>query len=342
MKANKVINSINFVLNEDAYSKFSTIQLYQKLGHDGFITYFKNVFIKAITRASDDYSGLKNHTCNVREDTDRTVIMVESSKAASAEVFIIYFYGPELKQQIATSKLFMSYTVNLITPEKHYERVTDSSSLLGSTRNLYASVSSVVEYLYNLPSVEKIRLVAIDKKNMNDPAREIKPSDYHKYTPIELSKNMSLEDFSKYISKCFSTSVKRYYNPVKEFPINLKKIKDSVEYSHSTQYVEILRHKTFFIKSPKPRLTESFLIGYHTKMNDQSFFSLNYTFSYDFGILPRGKDYVRDSVSSKYLIKADIKGIETRIDLGVANVLASSKILAIKTACVEIMKNGYE
>jgi hypothetical protein len=40
-KAHNLINEINSILNEDAYSKYKPKQLYMKLGVDGFAEYLE-------------------------------------------------------------------------------------------------------------------------------------------------------------------------------------------------------------------------------------------------------------------------------------------------------------
>jgi predicted ester cyclase len=48
MKANKITNSINLVINEDKFSKYSMQQVYDELGKDGFIDYTTQLCSKII------------------------------------------------------------------------------------------------------------------------------------------------------------------------------------------------------------------------------------------------------------------------------------------------------
>jgi hypothetical protein len=50
LKANHLIKSINNLLNEDAYSKFTLKQLYTKLGKEGLFKYIKDVCLVVARR----------------------------------------------------------------------------------------------------------------------------------------------------------------------------------------------------------------------------------------------------------------------------------------------------
>ena len=48
MKASKLTNSINLLLNEDKFSKYTIKQIYDELGEEGFIEYIEDLCQKAI------------------------------------------------------------------------------------------------------------------------------------------------------------------------------------------------------------------------------------------------------------------------------------------------------
>jgi hypothetical protein len=48
MEANKIINSINFILNEDKFSKYTYRQIYDELGKEDFFDYIDDIVRKTI------------------------------------------------------------------------------------------------------------------------------------------------------------------------------------------------------------------------------------------------------------------------------------------------------
>jgi hypothetical protein len=48
MKASKLTNSIYSILNEDKFSKYTLIQLYDELGEEGFVDYIEEICTKVI------------------------------------------------------------------------------------------------------------------------------------------------------------------------------------------------------------------------------------------------------------------------------------------------------
>jgi hypothetical protein len=55
MQANNLIKEINSVINEDAYSRYTAKQLYQKLGKDGFLNYLEDISQKIVRRNNLEY-----------------------------------------------------------------------------------------------------------------------------------------------------------------------------------------------------------------------------------------------------------------------------------------------
>ena len=58
MKANKITNSINNILNEDKFSKYTLIQIIDELGEEDFVEYLSNTALK-ISKSIEVLKNLK-------------------------------------------------------------------------------------------------------------------------------------------------------------------------------------------------------------------------------------------------------------------------------------------
>jgi hypothetical protein len=59
LRANKITNSINILLNEDKFSKYSMQQIIDELGEDEFVDYLEKVTTKIIRNLNEKYIRVK-------------------------------------------------------------------------------------------------------------------------------------------------------------------------------------------------------------------------------------------------------------------------------------------
>ena len=85
MKANKITNSINILLNEDKFSKYTLKQIYDELGPEDFFDYLSNAALKIIKNIDKIFNGVKVEISN------RVIYYNIPDSATPAAVFILRY-----------------------------------------------------------------------------------------------------------------------------------------------------------------------------------------------------------------------------------------------------------
>lgn len=71
MRANKLTNSINLLLNEDKFSKYSMQQIIDELGEDDFVDYLEKVTTKIIRNLDEKYIKVKPKIVAPKHNADK-------------------------------------------------------------------------------------------------------------------------------------------------------------------------------------------------------------------------------------------------------------------------------
>jgi hypothetical protein len=133
MKANSLINSINQILNEDAYSKFTLSQLYTKLEAKEFFRYLQLTLFVVVRHS--DFLTLKNI------EVDHTMPdVVEMSKN---------------KDKILATRYISVWKKNKDIILFRYERATGELDVIRARRNLETNALLATSY-YNIRNKNNI------------------------------------------------------------------------------------------------------------------------------------------------------------------------------------------
>ena len=137
MEANKIINSITSILNEDKFSKYTISQIYDELGKEDFLNYIDDIVKKTIK----NIEGLSQAELQL-EDKDLTYTQKTPEEINTLTVRLIYtnFLGVSI-----TSKKYITKNTFKLN-SKHFtlhgeENETNTSVVLKTViRNLCKQV----------------------------------------------------------------------------------------------------------------------------------------------------------------------------------------------------------
>jgi hypothetical protein len=145
LKANNLIESINNVLNEDAYSKFTLSQLYTKLGLNLFAKYLKDICLISMKRL-DNFKDMK---LSLTDLTDGDIsVLFEKQHELYTETLFVYFG----KKHGDIWSMYKVTDVRFFLAEQE-----ESETIRGKEVNLSMTLNKVLSRLNGSSLIEKTK-----------------------------------------------------------------------------------------------------------------------------------------------------------------------------------------
>jgi hypothetical protein len=178
LKSIEIINYIDSIINEDAYSRYKVEQIYQKLGHDGFMEYIEGLLTRAVAHLSNEFGG-NNYKIEFTEDF---IIRHKTTKPETG-FYDVFFVGVD---QSPSSSQETRIMVKYWFGNEKEGAATDSSSLIsidGQAKDLTSQLNKTLNWVFFNNETQKRRTSYLNGLILK--STPVKIEDYHKYRKIE-------------------------------------------------------------------------------------------------------------------------------------------------------------
>jgi hypothetical protein len=302
VKANKITNSINILLNEDKFSKYSMQQVYDELGKEDFIEYLKNICNKVVKNL----------------DTETNIKKAEPSASKSLHGFSYSATTGNLKEFISiyignwNEELQISYEV--------IGAKEISDSIEWDEKDISQFIKASLNLMYNSDEASLARQSILSAVTNKTPV-----SEYSNYSFEQLLMGLTKDKLVSYIISCMEAALRSVYKPTPNSGVDLRKKQPVFVKDRRGSYVVCqLQHFT----GVGVNVDENLLFSYYTDKRGRITFepSLSYTFQFS----EKGNNTSYRTSNASYHFDSRAKNLEQSITTVLKRNLEDNNVVEIK------------
>ena len=210
MRANKLTNSINLVINEDKFSKYTVKQIHDELDRTDFADYIISICNKSV-RNLDTETNIKK----AKSEPGMAVYRATTGKLKEEMKVVGHYQGLRIEYKLNN---FLPVTFNIDWDDK------DVAQLLKININ----------QLYNTEELKQKR-----QEFLTLPPNRLKVSEYPKHSLSSLIRGIKPDKIQEYVISCIKQGLSTEYKPVDGLDIDLRKTSPIINISRGRTGVSI-------------------------------------------------------------------------------------------------------